>query len=234
MTPRIVKNPSGYHSKGKNPKEKVVNFATFIKEYGWTGSWKEDPETHDITLIAKRDSELIEVFWNTPIPWPEVFYSYGGHQIKCRNVSAAAKIAQGDPDPERMRRVVRRRRNGTLGASMQRPSGPVDGRNGSRVGSDVPDDPDAAADDLEALRAYVPWDKTATAEEVKAELMHYRTPTITWVNRLTGAVHTAVVPARATNLSFKVDTNSKGDIIIHFADSFGFHSVYANSVIGVQ
>lgn len=232
MTPRNVRNPSGYHSKGKNPKEKVVNFAAFIKEFEWTASWKQDPITGDITLIATREAERIEIFWNTPIAWPEVFYSYAGHKIKCRNVSAAAKIAKGEPDPERMRRVGKRILAGSLDASMQRPSGPVAGRNGAEVRSADPGDSDAPTGDLEALRAYVPFDKTSTPEEVKEELKHYRTPTITWVNRLTGVVSSAVVKASSRN--FKVTTNSKGEVIINFTDTFGFHAVYAHSVIGVQ
>jgi hypothetical protein len=232
MTPRNVKNPSGYVSKGKNPKEKVVNFVNFIKEFGWTGSWKEDPETKDITLIANREAERIEIYWNTPIAWPEVFYSYASHKVKCRNVSAAAKYAQGEPDPERMRRVGKRVLTGSLGASMQPPSGPVAGPDGAEVGSSDPGAPDAATGDLEALRSYVPFDKTSTAEEVKEELKHYRTPTITWVNRLTGVVNSAIVKANSRN--FKVTTNKKGEVIINFTDTFGFHAVYAHSVIGVQ
>lgn len=243
MTPRNVKNPSGYHSKGKSPKEKVVNFAAFIKEFAWTGSWKEDPTTGDITLIATREAERIEVYWNTPIAWPEVFYSYAGHKIKCRNVSAAAKIAQGEPDPERMRRIAGKLRVGTLSASMQRPSGPVGRPDGAEVPSDDPGDSDVSAGDLEALRGYVPWDKASTPEEVKAELMHYRTPTITWVNRIAASVdkrkqgpdntiNTATINTKSRK--FNVSTNKTEEVIINFTDRYGFHAVYAHTVIGVQ
>jgi hypothetical protein len=103
-----VRNPSGYHSKGATPKDKANNFGKFIKDFGWSGSWREDPETGDITLVAKRDNEMIEAYWNNPIPWPEVFYSLGGNRIKCRNISMAAKLAQETPNADRARRGFRR------------------------------------------------------------------------------------------------------------------------------
>lgn len=113
---------SGYHSKGATHKDKANNFGKFIKEFGWTGSWKEDQATGDVTLIAKRDNETIEVYWNIPVPWPEVFYSLGGNRIKCRNVSAAAKLAQATPDAERAKRGFRRRPNGIAPTLSQEPA----------------------------------------------------------------------------------------------------------------
>jgi hypothetical protein len=113
LTNGKVVNPSGYHSKGKTIKDKANNFGKFIKEFGWTGSWKEEHETGDVTLIATRDNERIEVYWNPPIPWPtEVFYFLAGNRLKLKNVSAAAKLAQEFPDAERARRGFRRRSNG--------------------------------------------------------------------------------------------------------------------------
>lgn len=109
MSRGIVRNPSGYHSKGSTPKDKANNFGKFIKEFGWSGSWQEDPDTGDITLVAKRDNEKIEAYWNNPIPWPEVFYTLGGNRIKCRNISMAAKLAQETPNAERAMRAHRRK-----------------------------------------------------------------------------------------------------------------------------
>jgi hypothetical protein len=113
LTNGTVKNPSGYHSKGKTIKDKASNFGKFIKEFGWTGKWVEDEETGDITLTAKRDNERIEIFWNPPIPWPtEVFYYYGGSRLRLKNVSAAAKLAQENPDAARAKRGFSRKRSG--------------------------------------------------------------------------------------------------------------------------
>jgi hypothetical protein len=119
-------NPSGYHSKGKTIKDKANNFGMFIKEFGWTGGWKESPETGTITLIATRDNERIEVYWNPPNPWPdEVSYFYGGTKLKLKNVSAAAKLAQETPDADRTRRGFRRRNNGMSVALSSEPVRPV-------------------------------------------------------------------------------------------------------------
>ena len=107
-----VRNPSGYHSKGVTYKDKANNFGIFIKDFGWKGSWTEDSDTGDVTLIAKRDNERIEVYWNTPLPWPETYYTLGNNRIKVRNLSAAAKLAQETPDAARAKRGFRRRVNG--------------------------------------------------------------------------------------------------------------------------
>jgi hypothetical protein len=120
-----IKNPSGYHSSGRTRKEKVVNFALFIKEFGWTGSWEENSDTEIVTLVAKRDNERIEIEYAPASPWPDVYYTLLGHTIKCRNISMAAKIAQGQPDAERVKRAVSRRHNGIATPSSSTPSKPL-------------------------------------------------------------------------------------------------------------
>ena len=121
-----IRNPSGYHSFGRTHKDKIYNFAMFIKDFGWTGSWEEDEETGMVNLLAKRGDERIEIEYPVNLPWPDVFYTFAGHTIKCRNISMAAKFAQANPpDAAEARRVYRRRRNGISVPSSSTPAKPL-------------------------------------------------------------------------------------------------------------
>jgi hypothetical protein len=229
---RLVRNPSGYHSSGKSPKEKVHNFAMFIKPFGWTGKWRIDEDSHILHLNATRDdNEKIDIEWPESQWWPDVWYTFAGATIKCRNISHAAKIAQAEPDPERMRRVSRRRFSGGKAASLRGARRPGERLSRAEGRSDGPNENDAGEAIVAALKGYVPFTHESTAEEVDVELKSYKVPTITWVNRMTGAVHTTMIKTRSKH--FRITKNGDGKVIINFTDEFGFHAVYANSVIGV-
>jgi len=221
MSCGVVKNPSGYHSKGRTNKDKANNFGIFIKEYGWSGKWAEDPETKDITLTATRgNSEQIDIHWYSHIPLQDVWYTYAGDSVKCRNVSGVAKIAQDPPSRARMRSAARKGKS-----RISSRISTVDLSGASNSGS--------SADELiAAMATTLPFDKESTPDEIKAVIKTHRNPTITWINRLSGKMHQDVIKTWSRYL--KVDTNKEGKIIIHFVGDFGFHSVYANSVIGVD
>lgn len=221
MSCGVVKNPSGYHSSGKTIKEKAINFGLFIKEFGWSGSWKEDDETKDITLVATRgNSEQIDIHWYSHIPLQDVWYTYAGDSVKCRNVSGVAKIAQEPPSPGKMRSAARKGRR-QIGSRISVGGLPGASNSGSN------------ADDLiAAVATTLPFDKESTPDEIKTILKKYRNPTIIWINRLSGGINQDLIKTWSRYL--KVDTNKDGKIIIHFVGNFGFHSVYADSVIGVS
>lgn len=211
---RIIQNPSGYHSHGKSHKEKLINFALFIKEFGWSGKWNDDEETGILHLNATRGSnEKIDIEWPEKQSWPDVWYTYAGNSIKCRNISQAAKIGQDPPDPDRMRMVSRRRRRPKRnGIDLHLPEG----------AGGVP----LAGDELIAeLATTLPFDKESSAEELKSVLLRH---TITWVNRISGNVQTETIKPK----HFKI-TEKDGRKTLHFCSDYGFRSVYVDSIIGV-
>ena len=216
--PRFVKNPSGYHSHGKTHKEKAFNFGKHIKQFGWSGSWSQ-PEGDPIlrVIMTRSSSEKIEIEWPDDQWWPDVYYSYAGDTIKCRNISAAAKIASEKPNPERMRKSVRKKRTG-----------------GSRIAEAFAagtGNSDATAEELiDALRTTLPFDRESTPEEIKAVIKTKVNPTIVWINRLTGGAESDYIKTWSRHL--KVTQNREGKTIIHFVGATQFHSVYAESVIG--
>lgn len=216
---RIIRNPSGYHSFGATHKDKVNNFARFIKDFGWTGQWKENEDSDILTLNAIRgDNERIDIEWPATQWWPDVWYTFASNSIKCRNISHAAKLAQGRPDAEAMRRASRRRRRSIPRASS---SGPAIAIPGEPVESLA-----------ESLATSLPWDKESSVEEVVAALRQHRNPTITWVNRISGDINTATM--RTGKRHNSVTTNKEGKVIIQFTDENGFHACYADSVIGLS
>ena len=236
---RLIKNPSGYHSHGKTPEEKVHNFALFIKEHGWTGTWQRDEESRILTLKASNgDNEKIDIEWPEGQWWPDVWYSFAGNTIKCRNISHAAKLAQEPPDQDAMRRAASKRKKVALRHSVVGPNRAATGRTESGLPLDLPSpssglrsDMCASAEELiESLAVSLPFDKESTQAEVVAVLKRHRNPTITWVNRLTGQVHTGTIKSGGRNN--RVTTTKEGKVIITFADPFGFHSVYVRSIIG--
>lgn len=217
---RFIKNASGYHSHGKTHKEKIFNFGVYIKQFGWEGSWSEDEESAILKATMTRgDSEKIEIEWPETQWWPDVWYTFGGESIKCRNISMAAKIAADKPDAKKMRRTSRRKSYGISGAFL-----PGGSNNGSSE--------DAADDLIAAMSTTLPFDKESTPEEIKAVLKAHRSPTITWINRISGDVNTDIVKTWSRHL--KVTTNKDGKKIIHFIGHDCFHAVYADSIIGIS
>jgi hypothetical protein len=214
---RIVRNPSGYHSSGATHKDKVNNFALFIKDFGWTGKWKEDEDSDILTLSAARgDNERIDIEWPATQWWPDVWYTFAGNSIKCRNISHAAKLAQELPDADAMRRASQRRRKRI---SLPLASGPAIA---------ISDDGEESLAD--SLATSLPWDRESPPGEVKAALLKHKNTTITWVNRMNGAVKSGMIKPK----NLKVTANKQGKVIIEFADEFGFHACYADCVIGVS
>jgi hypothetical protein len=216
---RNIRNPSGYHSSGATHKDKVNNFALFIKDFGWTGKWKEDEDSLILTLIASRgDNERIDIEWPAPQWWPDVWYTFAGNTIKCRNISHAAKLAQALPDAETLRRASRRRRRSI---SLPLSSGPAIAIPGESVESLT-----------ESLLTSLPFDKESTVEEVVAALRRHRNPTIVWVNRISGDVNSAMM--RTGKRHNSVTANKEGKVIIQFTDEHGFHAVYVESIVGIS
>lgn len=231
---RIIYNKTPYRSHGKDIRETLANFATFLRNEcdGWSGKiWRDEDSGIHYMQAFRDDNEKIEIEWPTTT-WPVILHTIANHTIKCRNVSHAAKIAYAEPDIDRLKRAAKRRRSVSRLGAVPAPSDPLAGENRPGRGPVPASDPDAATGDLGTLKSYVPFTKESTAEEVKQELIHFRNPSITWINRLTGAVATAMVKTRSKH--FKVAENKAGQVIISFADEYGFKSVYAASVIGVQ
>lgn len=220
---KVIHNPSGYHSHGKTHKEKVINFSLFIKEFGWSGTWNDDEESGILYMHATRGkNEKIDIEWPEKQWWPDVWYTYAGNSIKCRNISQAAKIGQEPPDSEKMRAASRRlRRSGKPGIGLRGP-----GATGRPLPGEAGTD-EAAADLIEELATSLPFDHESSPAEIKAVL---KGRYITWVNTLSGATRQALVkPGK----HYKVTTTKEDKIVIEFADDHGFHSVYASSIIGV-
>lgn len=214
--PRFVRNPSGYHSHGKTHQEKVYNLGVYIKEFGWTGGWEQEEDVLKATM-KRGDSEIITIWWPDSQWWPDVYYKYGGNEQKCRNISAAAKIASEKPDPERMRRTVTSRRGiGENGIAAAFASG----------------DSNAGENLIESLRTTLPFDRESTPDEIKAVLKGKVNPTIIWINRFSGLIEQDYIKTWSRHL--RVTMNRDGKAIIHFVGANCFHAVYVDSVIGVS
>lgn len=113
MSDRMVKNPSGYTSKGRTPQDKAANFGQYLKPLGWLGKWSTDEETGVVHLFARRgEAETLDIWWQANgacIQEQLPIYTLAGERIKLRNVSAAAKIAAAEPDTSRLRKAVRKK-----------------------------------------------------------------------------------------------------------------------------
>lgn len=109
---RVIKNPSGFHSRGKSAEEKARHFGEHVHEYGWAGKWSQDEDTGILHLFARRDeNETIDVWWlPTGAAHPDMLpiYTLAGEKIKCRNVSAIAHLAMKTPDENRLRKAVQK------------------------------------------------------------------------------------------------------------------------------
>jgi hypothetical protein len=205
---RVVKNPSGYTSKGRTAAEKADNFGQYAKQHGWSGKWTGTEEPHTVHLFCRRgESETIDIWWHSngslmldrlPV------YSLAGERIKLRNVSAAAKIVAGQPDTSRLRKAVRKQRR-QLG---------------------VVETPEEAAELLASVQGSLPFDHESTDAEIKAVLLGKG---ITWINRISGQLNSAVVGG-AKHFAVK---NGDCPRQIQFIDDYGFHSVYLDSIVSV-
>lgn len=204
---RVVRNPSGYVSKGRTAAEKADNFGKYAKANGWQGKWSSKEEPHVVHLFCRRgESETIDIWWHAngslildrlPV------YTLAGERIKLRNVSAAAKIVAGQPDTSRLRKAVRKQRK-QLG---------------------VVETPEEAAELLASVQGSLPFDHESTDAEIKAVLNN---KSIMWINRISGQLNTATVGGK----QFKI-VNSDCPRQIHFCDSFGYHAVYLDSIVSV-
>lgn len=131
---KVVRNSSGYHSRGRDGVEKAQQFGAYCKEHGWSGDYKlEDGVVH---LIARRgENEVIEIWWSEAgkaLPRPDLpVYTLAGESVKLLNVSAAAVRVANEPEHTRLREAVRKRR--------KRAGGPVAPVNSTRF-KDMPDD----------------------------------------------------------------------------------------------
>lgn len=165
-----VRNPSGYHSSGRTLEDKANNFGKFVKQFGWAGKWTKDQETGHVSLFCRRgENETIEIVWHYG-GGGTVHYTLAGERIKCHNVSAAAAIAQKEPDATRLRKAIRKRR---------RQLGVVD--------------PEAVTEMLDDAQCSLPFDHESTDAEIKVALFNR---SITWINRQSGQVSSAIVKGK--------------------------------------
>lgn len=205
---RVIKNPSGYHSRGGTSEEKARHFGQYAKTHGWTGKWSEDEDTGILHLFARRgENETIDIWWlPTGAAHPDMLpiYTLAGEKIKCRNVSAIAVIAAKTADENRLRKAE----------SKQRRQFKV------------------KASSTESLAAL----KSSSDDELKQMLLG---STISWVGPITGELNTAVVSNKPKN--FKVVRN--GHDYVNFVypiqnmkepDTYGFRSVYLDSIVGIS
>ena len=203
MMDRVIRNPSGYHSQGGNAAGKAAYFAEFIKTHGGGGSWStEDGMLH---LVANRgDNETIEIWWEETGKFIEAIYTLASETVGCHNVSAAAAIAAKAPSTERLRNAARTKRK--------------------EMG--VIDKAQDASELIASAQGTLPFDHESTDKELKAVLFNR---SITWVNRLSGALYSAVVGGKM----FRV---VNGDVPrqISFCDSYGYHAVYLDSIVSVE
>lgn len=161
MMERVIRNPSGYRSKGSTAVDKAAHFGEYAKAHGWKGGWAiTDGMLH---LQASRgDNETMGIWWNEETgKFIEAVYTLAGDSIKCQNVSAAAAIAAKPPSTERLKTAVRKR---------------------------TTDKVEAAAETIAALQGTLPFDHESSDEEVHAVLFNRG---IVWVNRISGALTSA-------------------------------------------
>lgn len=107
---RIIKNKSGFHSSGKNAKEKAAQFGAHAKEHGWTGEWAESNDG-SVTLTAYRgDSEMLQLIWSVENKYVAGTHTVAGHTLSVHNPSAASVLVRDEPSKERLHTAVRRQR----------------------------------------------------------------------------------------------------------------------------
>lgn len=204
---KTVKNPSGYHSSGKTIQEKANNFGMFVKEHDWSGGY-ETLQNGDVKLTTKRgENEAIEITW-FKAGGGVVNYTLAGETVKCRNVSAAALIAQKQPDHSKLRKAVRRKRAN------------IELDEGSPIVQDV----------ITSMQGALPFDRESNPAELKIVLKNKQ---IAWINRLSGQIHTAVV---GVNKQFKVNEEKRYITFVEVVPRGFvpcFRSVYLDSIVSV-
>lgn len=223
---RVIKNPSGYHSRGRSAREKAAHFGSYAKEHGWTGKWSEDDDTGLLHLFARRgENETIDIWWimNNGAAHPDMLpiYTLAGEKIKCRNVSAVAAIAAKSPDENRLKKAVRKQKR--------------------QMGAGEP----VSQEHIEALQGSLPFDHESTDDELKDVLVG---ATVVWINRWSGETDTAQISTDPKH--FKVARNGHDYIsfvnpipqrvLAQFGkaqmdcDTYGFRSVYLDSIVSVE
>jgi len=225
---KVVHNPSGYHSSGRSAGEKARNFADHIKPHGWTGKWSTDNETGILHLFARRgEDETIDIWWThggKAHPDMKPVFTVAGDRINLLNVSAAAAMAVKDPNENRMRKARAKR------------SRKIESRNNNGH---------VTAEDIATLQCSLPFDHESTDEEILDALYGLE---ITWVNRISGEMDTAIVGGSRSK-HCKIVRN--GHDYINFvyqipqrvlanfgkaqmeSDTYGFRSVYLDSIVKV-
>ena len=225
---RVVKNPSGYRSKGRDGVEKAQCFGVYAKQHGWTGKYHLDEDTGIVYLFARRgENETIEIWWTREgkaLPRPDLpVYTLAGERIKVLNVSAIAAIAAKTPDENRLRKAVKKQKR-QLG---------------------VGDDKQMTAEDIAALRVSLPFDHESSDDELKDVLIGR---TITWVNRMSGDTETAEISTDPKHFHVRRNGHDYIDfvrpipqrVLANFgkshmeSDTYGFRSVYLDSIVGVE
>lgn len=217
---RVIKNPSGYHSRGRTAVEKAVNFGQHAKAHGWTGKQTLDEETGVRHLFARRgESETIDIWWieDTGAAHPDMLpiYTLAGEKIKCRNVSAVAAIAAKEPDTSRLRKAARKQRR--------------------KFDSPTVLSEEEIDDYIVSMQGTLPFDQESTDEEIKVAL---KGRTISWVNRMSGQVNSALVSDNPKH--FSVIRNGRDYVNFvypvqraHEYETYGFRAVYLDSIVGV-
>lgn len=198
--------------RGRNGILKANSFASFAKEFGWTAK-VSSPQEDEVQLFARRgDSETLNFVWIDGCWSGESYYALAGERIKCHNLSAASKIVQGKPDPERLKKATRK---------LKRQTGIEYSREPISDG------------DISKLRGSLPFDEASTDDEIEA-VLHRKA--ITWVNTISGQIQDSV--RVDVDKQFKVvrkngNENIKADYIT-FSTSEGYRAVYLKSIVAVN
>lgn len=208
MARGFIRHPSGYVSAGRSAADKAYKFAMYTQEHGWAGKWSTNEKTGITHLFARRgENETIDIWWlaNGSLDLDHLpVYTLAGERIKLRNVSAAAAIARNLPNPDRLKKNVRRRRN----------------TNGTVTPTD-------ASELLASVQGSLPFDHESTDAELKAVLFGR---TITWLSPTAGLLNSAVVGGKNV---FKVVRKATCPTYIDFVDDTGFHSVHLDKIVSV-
>ena len=198
--------------RGRNGILKANSFASFAKEFGWNAK-VSSPSEDEVRLFARRgDSETLNFVWIDGCWSGESHYTLAGEKIKCHNLSAASRIAQGKPDPDRLRKATRKLKRQT-GIDYSR--GPI------------------SDSDIDSLRGFLPFDAESSDDEIEA-VLHRKT--ITWVNTVSGQVQDSV--RVDVDKQFKIVRKNGNEKIradyITFSTDEGYRSVYLKSIVAVN
>lgn len=198
--------------RGRNGLHKANSFASFAKEFGWNTKVSSTQED-DVRLFARRgDSETLNFVWINGCWSGESHYTLAGEKIKCHNLSAASKIVQGKPDPDRLRKATRKLKRQT---GIEYSEGPI------------------KDSDIDSLRGSLPFDDESSDEDIQA-VLHKRS--ITWVNTTSGQVQYSVrvdVDKQFKIVRKKDNEKIKADFIT-FCSTEGYRAIYLRSIVAVN